>query len=175
MAQRREDLRAADSDRQFVADRLREALDQGRLDLGEYDDRLKLAYAARTYGELDTLLHDLPAVVPAERARVATTPPGQSGPATVPGQRRRIPGWLLATWGSWLTTSLICLVVWLATSPGGYPWPVWVAGPWGVVLLGRTVMAYASGDPAGYERAEKERERQRRQERRERRDRRRSR
>jgi hypothetical protein len=53
-------------------------------------------------------------------------------------------------------------VVWLATTPGGYPWPVWVAGPWGAVLLARTIMAYASGDPEGFERAAKERERRRR-------------
>jgi hypothetical protein len=156
-------MRAADSDRQFVADRLRGALNEGRLDLSEYDDRLKRAYAARTYGELDTLLHDLPPVAPAERSRLATTDPVARGPALAPGAGRgRIPAWLLAVWGSWLSASLVCLVVWLATTPGGYPWPIWVAGPWGAVLLGRTIMAYASGDPEGYERAERERERRRR-------------
>jgi uncharacterized protein DUF1707 len=176
-------MRAADADRQFVADRLRDALNEGRLSLGEYDERLKEAYAARTYGELDTLLHDLPAVTPPERAQLATTPPSLTPPGRTPpgpaptGQpARRIPGWLLAGWGSWLTSSLICFVVWVLTSPNGYPWPVWVAGPWGAVLLARTVMAYASGDPQGYgerERREheerRERERQRREERRARR------
>lgn len=54
-------LRVADTDRQAVADRLGTALREGRLDLAEYDERLRRAYAARTYHELDDLLTDLPA------------------------------------------------------------------------------------------------------------------
>jgi len=140
-------MRAADSDRQFVADRLRDALNEGRLDLGEYDDRLKEAYAARTYGELDKLLDDLPTVVPPERSQVATTAPtGTPRPAT---GRRGMPPWLWATWGGWVTTSLICFVVWALTGMG-YPWPLWIAGPWGAVLLARTIGAFSSGDPEGH-------------------------
>src|SRR5215468_3525230 len=56
-------LRAADEDRQWVAERLRAALDQGRLRLAEYDDRLRLAYQAQTYAELNTLLDDLPPTI----------------------------------------------------------------------------------------------------------------
>jgi len=161
-------MRAADSDRQFVADRLRDALNEGRLTLGEYDERLKDAYAARTYGELDGVLHDLPAVTPPAQQQLATTPPVTATPP--PGQRAgRVPGWLLAVWGSWLTSSLICFVIWGITTPGGYPWPLWVAGPWGAVLLGRTVMAYASGDPDGYGAVEERQRQARRAERRARR------
>ena len=58
------DLRAGDADRERVAERLRTALDEGRLNLYEYDDRLREAYAAKTYGELDALLADLPGVTP---------------------------------------------------------------------------------------------------------------
>jgi hypothetical protein len=54
------ELRAADVDRQTVADRLRVALDEGRLDLAEFDARLQRAYAARTYTQLNQLLADLP-------------------------------------------------------------------------------------------------------------------
>ena len=50
------ELRAGDADRERVADRLRIALDEGRLNLYEYDERLRDAYAARTYAELDKLL-----------------------------------------------------------------------------------------------------------------------
>ena len=46
----RDEMRAADSDRQAVADKLKKALDEGRLDLAEYDERLQRAYAAKTYG-----------------------------------------------------------------------------------------------------------------------------
>ena len=54
-------IRAGDTDRQAVVDRLGIALREGRLDLAEYDERSARAYAARTYHELDELLTDLPA------------------------------------------------------------------------------------------------------------------
>jgi len=53
--------RAADADREAVAERLRVAAGEGRLDLEELDDRLGRAYAARTYGQLRVLVADLPA------------------------------------------------------------------------------------------------------------------
>lgn len=53
-------MRASDADRTAVADRLRAALDEGRLSALEYDDRLGRAYAATTYGELAPLTRDLP-------------------------------------------------------------------------------------------------------------------
>nr|WP_240944547.1 DUF1707 domain-containing protein [Micromonospora thermarum] len=84
--QGRDGMRAADADRQAVADRLRTAVDEGRLDLHEYDERLQQAYAARTYGELDALLADLPA--PAGAAASAGTPwPSPSGRPGRPGCR----------------------------------------------------------------------------------------
>ena len=53
--------RAADADREAVAERLRIAAGEGRIDLAELDDRLERAYAARTYGQLRVLVADLPA------------------------------------------------------------------------------------------------------------------
>jgi hypothetical protein len=53
--------RAADVDRDAVAERLRLAAREGRLELWELDDRLGRAYRAKTYGDLETLLADLPA------------------------------------------------------------------------------------------------------------------
>jgi hypothetical protein len=147
VAERREDLRAADSDRQFVAERLRAALNEGRLDLSEYDERLQTAYAAKTYGELDHILDDLPAVAAAEKSQVAPATPTAAGPS---GARRLgMAPWLLAIWGSWLTTGLVLVVVWLMSGAGS-PWPLWVIGPWGALLLARTVTAHASGDPQGF-------------------------
>ena len=55
----RDSLRASDFDREFVVEQLRDALDEGRLDLSEYDDRVRGAYAAKTYGELREPLDDL--------------------------------------------------------------------------------------------------------------------
>ncbi|MEW2509254.1 DUF1707 domain-containing protein [Streptomyces sp. NPDC046870] len=62
------DLRASDADRDRVAEVLRDALAEGRLDMAEFDERLEAAYRARTYGELAPLTRDLPvagAVAPA--------------------------------------------------------------------------------------------------------------
>jgi transglutaminase-like putative cysteine protease len=55
-----ETMRAADTDRQKVADQLKTALDEGRLTLHEYDERVGLAYASKTYQELLMLLTGLP-------------------------------------------------------------------------------------------------------------------
>jgi Flp pilus assembly protein TadB len=41
---------------------------------------------------------------------------------------------------AWATASLVSFVIWLiimVTTGATYPWFVWVAGPWGAVLLGR--------------------------------------
>jgi hypothetical protein len=54
------ELRASDADRDAVAERLREAAGDGRLDLEELDERLDRAFAAKTYGELAPLIADLP-------------------------------------------------------------------------------------------------------------------
>jgi len=56
--------RAADADREAVAERLRIAAGEGRIELWELDERLGRAYTAKTYGELATLVADLPAQPP---------------------------------------------------------------------------------------------------------------
>lgn len=53
-------LRASDEDRDGVVDQLRAHCASGRLTADELADRAQAAYAARTLGELDALLHDLP-------------------------------------------------------------------------------------------------------------------
>jgi hypothetical protein len=54
-------LRASDADRDAVAERLRHAAIEGRLDPDELEERLHAALRARTYGDLRRLLTDLPA------------------------------------------------------------------------------------------------------------------
>jgi hypothetical protein len=53
-------LRASDADRDAVTERLRQAAVEGRLEPHELEERLHTALRARTYGELDRLLRDLP-------------------------------------------------------------------------------------------------------------------
>jgi Domain of unknown function (DUF1707) len=56
--------RAADTDRDAVAERLRVAAGEGRIDPWELEERLGQAYRAKTYGELAALLADLPSAPP---------------------------------------------------------------------------------------------------------------
>jgi hypothetical protein len=55
------ELRASDADRERVAEILRDALAEGRLDMEEFEERLDATYKARTYGELTPITRDLPA------------------------------------------------------------------------------------------------------------------
>ncbi|NKQ26342.1 DUF1707 SHOCT-like domain-containing protein [Streptomyces galbus] len=54
------DLRASDADRERVAEVLRDAVAEGRLDMTEFEERLDATYKARTYGELAPITRDLP-------------------------------------------------------------------------------------------------------------------
>jgi hypothetical protein len=71
-------LRASDADRDRVIERLRQAAAEGRLLTEELEKRLEAALSARTYGQLDALLADLPGrrlQVPQETHRLAWVPP----------------------------------------------------------------------------------------------------
>ena len=148
----RDDLRASDADRQAVGDILRNALDEGRLDLHEYDERLQRAYAAKTYADLKGLLTDLPATVDPGRSQVAQAPPvaAPSSATPTPASGLALRQWLLAIWGAYLKVVAVTVAIWLATSlvsGANYFWPIWVAGPWGAVLLVSTVSGQMGGGP----------------------------
>ena len=143
-------LRAADADRSTVAGLLGEHMAAGRLTVAEYEDRLARAYASRTYGELDALTADLPPLAPARASSSALpAPAGSPGPVGVGHWATGGWGWAAwggtraAAWTSWLTTAVIVTSIWLITSLASgewhYPWPVWVVGPWGAVLLAQTL------------------------------------
>jgi hypothetical protein len=63
-------MRVSDADRNKVAEILREAAGDGRIDLTELDERLEAAYAAKTYAELVPITHDLAPAVTAGAAAV---------------------------------------------------------------------------------------------------------
>jgi len=132
-------LRAADDDRRHVAELLRGALDEGRLTLGEYDERLAIVYAARTYGELNAVLDDLPTT---GAGTVMIVPPAQLK-ARGASSRRRIPLALMILWTVWGSIVVVNLVVWVlvmfAADGDVYPWPVWIIGPPGAALLATTI------------------------------------
>jgi VIT1/CCC1 family predicted Fe2+/Mn2+ transporter len=60
----RDQMRASESDRQVVMERLREAVEEGRIDVLEYQERVDAAMQARVYSELDILLSDLQQLPP---------------------------------------------------------------------------------------------------------------
>jgi hypothetical protein len=60
IAGRDPNLRAADADRERIAERLRKAHAEGRLDMTEFQQRLERCYETKTIGELDELVKDLP-------------------------------------------------------------------------------------------------------------------
>jgi hypothetical protein len=67
-------LRAADRDRDEVAEILREQYAQGRLTLEEFGERSTAAASAKTMGDLRALTADLPAPAPAEPENTAWSP-----------------------------------------------------------------------------------------------------
>jgi len=149
--------RAGDADRERVAERLRVALEEGRLNLHEYDERLRQAYAARTYADLDALVADIPGVTPASKSQLV--PPSAAADAPVsqwrPDASGRYPDatrrWVLKQWDGWIPVVVVCTAIWAVVSILGgeatYFWPGWVAGPWGAVILAQTIRGLLAGEP----------------------------
>jgi hypothetical protein len=100
------DLRASDAERDATIERLRDAAGEGRLTLEELTDRIEDAAQARTRGELDSLVRDLPAVgtttatTPVARPLLPAAPVKQT---SVFGDVRRSGQWLVPAQGSWQT------------------------------------------------------------------------
>ncbi|WP_206215601.1 DUF1707 SHOCT-like domain-containing protein, partial [Pseudomonas viridiflava] len=81
-------LRIYDAERHQVAEILREAAGEGRLDVEELDERLEATYAARTYADLVPITFDLPSHPhPRAAARPAAPRTGRSD-LVVPGAER---------------------------------------------------------------------------------------
>ncbi len=78
-------MRASDAERERIAELLREAVAEGRLDMDEFEQRLEAAYKARTHGELEPLVQDLPA----PGSAVASV--GSSAPAPLRGSAANWP------------------------------------------------------------------------------------
>jgi hypothetical protein len=131
-----ETLRAADADRHKIADQLKASLDEGRLSLDEYDDRVRQAYAARTYAELLILVADLP------KPGVSAAEVSARQAAELRKAERKLPMALLVLWTIWGAATAVNLMVWFLVSftvaGDVYPWPVWLLVP-GAALGATTV------------------------------------
>lgn len=123
-------LRASDAERERTATLLREHCAAGRLTPEELSDRLDVAYAARTVGELHALAEDLP-VAPGP-------PPASRSPAREHAKRR-----VLHAAGLALLVSAACVAVWIATGGDGSFWPKWV------VLVSAIRLAFVAWNELG--------------------------
>ena len=136
-------MRASDHDRQEVVDRLRGALVDGRLTVDEFGDRVGLAYQAVTYGDLARLYADLPAVGSKTGREAAPPATGPLACVRRQGVLAGLPATLKVLWTIWLTAVSINVMVWALVSGTTahlvYPWPLWVAGPYGTALLAVSV------------------------------------
>jgi hypothetical protein len=106
-------LRAADADRERLAEELREHMLAGRLSSEELEERLERTYAARTRGELDALRSDLPMGL--------TTLEGALAERKAKLRRR-----LGQEAGGAVGVSGLCVGIWAATGADASFWPAWV-------------------------------------------------
>lgn len=139
----RELMRASDHERQQVVDLLQAALEEGRLKLEEFTERVGQAYQATSYGDLARLHADLPPASPEDAPRSVPVSAASPGVAAKRSAFADLPTALKVLWTIWLVAVLINVVVWvLVVGTSGhfiYPWPLWVAGPYGAALLGVSV------------------------------------
>jgi Domain of unknown function (DUF1707) len=132
-------LRASDADRDRTSSLLREHHAVGRLTAEEFEERLGKVFAARTLGELDELLADLPAIdlYQLPSAGIRRQRRGGSGL-----ERRAEDGMLPARtmpWIAWAAGSALIIALWVAVGilVGGAAWIPWfmlVIIPWRVAL-----------------------------------------
>jgi uncharacterized protein DUF1707 len=111
------DLRISDEQRDRAAAEIREHFAAGRLSDDELSDRVQAAYAARTEGELNALLADLPKL-PATRAEQK---------AEIAQRRHDLQRRLLQEAGGGSGAFLICTAIWVASGASGFFWPIFVA------------------------------------------------
>lgn len=145
-------MRIGTADREAAVSRLNTGLAEGRIDLAEFEERMTAVYAARTEIELVPLLADLPLTGPPDEPRPASGPVAARGRArdrdrTWARERSGRAGggdtdWLYYAWRAWALAVTINIAIWAVVSLSGglaYFWPMWVAGPWGAVLVVNTV------------------------------------
>ncbi|MBB4933062.1 hypothetical protein F4561_003882 [Lipingzhangella halophila] len=123
-----EQMRASDADRDATAERLSRALQEGRLTLDEYTDRLEQAMRSVTMGDLGELTSDIPAP-PAEPAERSPAEIAEAEQAAM--WRRR-----LEPWRGLASISFILVGIWAITSAfAGILLPFWPLIPIGFMFI----------------------------------------
>jgi hypothetical protein len=114
----RPDLLASDADRDRAVDALRDHAADGRLTTDELEDRVDRALVARTVGELDTVLADLPS---------------QRGRQQAAARREHAMRGYSHHLRTYIAVMALLVAIWALTGMG-YLWPVWPALGWGIGL-----------------------------------------
>jgi hypothetical protein len=86
MATHDPNMRVSNAEREAILTRLHAATEEGRLDLDEFAERSQQVYQAKTYGEVERLLVDLP-----ETAGALAVPVANAMPANAPAEMRIAP------------------------------------------------------------------------------------
>lgn len=129
-------IRASDADRDKIATALRENLAAGRLTTEEFDERLDKALAAKTLGELEGLMTDLPGTGISQRAdaspdRAEDNPPSRRG-RFYPAQR--------TAWGMLFMLGVLVVVIWLFSGAHASLSWLWVVVALAVLIVARRIM-----------------------------------
>ncbi len=129
-------MRVSDAERERTAELLREHCAVGRLTADEFGARLELVFTARTRGELDELLADLPAI-DLYRLPAADIRPVRRGGSGL--ERRAGDALVSRPWVAWAAGSAVLIATWLIVGVltggvGWLPWFVLVVIPWAAAL-----------------------------------------
>src|SRR4051794_18334795 len=129
-------VRASDSDRERVVEFLRHHYGAGRLTEDDLSERIESAYGARTVGELDALIADLPA------KRGSSSSHRRRRGALETSVRVHLTTYLLV--------NLMLIRIWAAAG-GGYFWPIWPILGWGIGVAchGAPLLALRGRRPSG--------------------------
>lgn len=139
-------MRASDADRDRTAALLREHLAVGRLSPEEFDDRLDKVFTAKTVGELDGLLADLPGIdlyrLPSADIAPASGYRTGGGRGMVRRPDGSVAPFRLQAWMAWTAASALLVILWLGVGivAGGVTWLPWfllIVIPWALTIARR--------------------------------------
>ena len=146
-------VRAGDGDRRRVVAELQEHFVVGRLTSDELSERVEQALAAKTFGELALVVHDLPAIEVRSEPELADAAPTHDRAARRQERRERHRErrrhWrngrrgLRAHATSYALVMALLVAIWLVTwHEHTYFWPIWPMLGWGFGLASHALAAW---------------------------------
>jgi Domain of unknown function (DUF1707)/2TM domain len=121
-------MRAADADRERVIEALRAHAGTGRIGFDELGVRIEAASGARTLGDLQALLADLPRIVLESDRRAATA-------------RARLE--LREHVRAYVAVNVLLIAIWAFTGAGA-PWFIWPLLGWGIAVVAQALSVHGA-------------------------------